>query len=191
MKTLKTNILLLLTTLFFNVSWTQEINLPEEPMASVDIAALYTPHTIITAAKQMPEEYYSFRPTPELRSFGELMAHIAASNYEMAAIALGETAPVSEVTPTKTEVIKALEASFGYSAKAREDMTKERKETLVKFMGGSQPAGNVLDFSVFHSLQHYGNVIVYMRLKGLIPPSSQSENPENDPVPVKQKSKER
>lgn len=186
MKTLKTNVLLLLTMLFFNSSWTQEINFPEEPMASVDIAALYIPSTIITAAIQMPEEYYSFRPTPEVRSFGELMAHIAESNFEMAAIAKGETAPVSEVTPTKTEVIKALETSFNYSTKAREDITKERKETFVKFMGGSQPAGNVLDFSVFHSLQHYGNVIIYMRLKGIIPPSSQPENPGSDPVPVKQ-----
>lgn len=187
MKTLKTNVLLLLTTLFFNLSWAQEINLPEEPMASVDIAALYVPRTIISAAKQMPEEYYTFRPTPELRSFGELMAHVAESNIEMTAIAKGETAPVLEVVPTKTEVIKALEDSFDYSAKAKEEMTKERKETLVKFMGGTQPAGNVLDFSVFHSLQHYGNVIIYMRLKGLVPPSSQ-ENPGNDPV--KQKSKQ-
>ena len=172
----KTTVLLLLITIFFNVSWAQEINLPKEPMASVDIAALYIPHTIITAAKQMPEEYYTFRPTPEVRSFGELMAHIAESNFEMAAIAKGETAPVLKVVLNKTEVINALEASFDYSTKARGDMTKERKETLVKFMGGTQPAGNVLDFSVFHSLQHYGNVIVYMRLKGLIPPSSQ-ENP--------------
>lgn len=191
MKTLKTNVLLLLTTFFFNISWAQEINLPEEPMASVDIAALYSPRTIITAAKQMPEEYYSFRPTPEVRNFGELMAHIAESNFEMAAIVIGETAPVLEVAPTKAEVIKALETSFDYSAKARENMTKERKETLVQFMGGTQPAGNVLDFSVFHSLQHYGNVIVYMRFKGLIPPSSQSETPGNDPVPIKQNSKEK
>ncbi|CAM4371468.1 DinB family protein [Gillisia limnaea] len=187
MKTLKTTVLLLLTTLFFNISWAQEVDLPKEPMESVDIASLYVPRTIITAAEQMPEEYYSFRPTPDVRSFGELMAHIAESNFEMTAIAKGETAPVLEVAPTKAEVIKALEDSFDYSAKAREEMTKEQKETMVKFMGGTQPAGNVLDFSVFHSLQHYGNVIVYMRLKGLIPPSSQ-ENAGNEPV--RQKSKQ-
>ena len=187
MKTLKQNVFLLLTILFFNLSWAQEINSPEEPMASVDIAALYIPHTIITAAQQMPEEYYTFRPTPDVRSFGELMAHMAESNFQMTATAKRETAPVPEVVPTKTEVIKALEASFDYYAKAREHMTKEQKEILVKFMGGTQPAGNVLDFLIFHSLQHYGNVIVYMRLKGLIPPSSQ-ESPGNDPV--KQKSKQ-
>ena len=189
MNALKTNILLLLATVFFNVSWAQEIHLSEKPMASVDIAALYNPGTIIKAAQQMPEEYYSFRPTPEVRSFGELMAHIAESNFEMCAIAKGETSPMLKVVPTKTEVLEALKKSFDYCAEARKNMTKQRKETLVKFMGGSQPAGNVLDFSVFHSLQHYGNVIVYMRLKGLVPPSSQPGNPGNAPVKQEPKKK--
>ncbi|QNL22216.1 DinB family protein [Hyphobacterium sp. CCMP332] len=173
MTSLKPFVLLLLISLFFNVSLAQEVNLPKEPMASVDIAALYVQSTIIESAEQMPEEYYTFRPTAEVRSFGELMAHIAEANFEMCAIAKGETTPVLEVAPTKTEVIKALKQSFEYSAEARKNMTQQRKETLVKFMGGTKPAGNVLDFSVFHSLQHYGNVIVYMRLKELIPPSSQ------------------
>lgn len=153
-------------------------------MTSVDIAALYIPETIIVAAKQMPEEYYTFRPTAEIRSFGELMAHIAESNFEMTAIAKKEIAPVLKVTPNKTEVVKALVASFSYLANARKNMTKEQKERLVKFMGNDQPASNVLDFSIFHSLQHYGNVIIYMRLKGLTPPSSQ-ENPRNDSTSVK------
>lgn len=187
MKLLKTNFLFLLTLLFLNGAWAQEITLPKEPMASVDIAALYVPNTIIEAAEQMPEEYYTFRPTPEVRSFGELIAHIAESTFQMAAIAKGETAPMLKVNSTKVEALDALKKSFEYYAKAREDMTKVQKETLVKFMGNNQPAGNVLDFSIFHTLQHYGNVIVYMRLKGLIPPSSQ-ENPGTEPV--KQKSKE-
>lgn len=136
----------------------------------------------------MPEEYYSFRPTPEVRSFGELIAHIAESNFEMCAIAKGEPSPMLKIDSTKTEVLEALIKSFDYSAEARKNMTTQRKETLVKFMGGSQPAGNVLDFSVFHSLQHYGKVIMYLRLKGLVPPSSQAENPGNEPV--KKESKE-
>lgn len=181
MKTIKTNVLLIMTILLFNSTWAQQGNLPKEPMTSVDIAALYVPQLIITAAKQTPEEYYTFRPTPETRSFGELMAHIAKSNYQMAALAKGETAPVLEVSPTKAEVIKALEGASDYYAKTRAEISKERKEVLVKFMGHDQSAGNVLDFVIFHSLEHYGNAVVYMRLNGLIPPSSQ-ENPGNDPV---------
>lgn len=175
MNTLKTNFLLLLVVITFNVSRAEEINLPEEPMASVDIAALYNPGTILNAAQQMPEEYYSFRPTPEVRSFGELMAHIAESNFQMCAIAQGEASPITKIVPTKTEVLEALKRSFDYCAEARKNMTSQQKETMVKFMGGSQPAGNVLDFSVFHSLQHYGNVVMYMRLKGLVPPTSQQD----------------
>ena len=179
---MKTNILMFLAIGVFNMSFAQDVKSPDKPMASIDIASFYTPATIIAAAQQMPEEHYSFRPTPELRSFGELMAHIAESNFEMAAIAKGEENPMSQVGTSKTEVLEALQTSFDYSAETRKDMTAERRATPVKFMGGSQPAGNVLDFSVFHSLQHYGNVIVYMRLKGLVPPSSQEGNPGNAPV---------
>jgi uncharacterized damage-inducible protein DinB len=175
MNTIKTNVVLLGAILFFNVSLAQKISLPEK-MASVDIAALYVPGTIIKAAEQMPEEYYTFRPTKEIRSFGELIAHIAESNFEMCAIAKGEASPMPKVATTKAEAVDALKKAFNYSTKARETMTKQQKETMVKFMGQSQPAGNVLDFSILHSMQHYGNVIVYMRLKGLVPPSSQSGN---------------
>ena len=188
MNAVKTNIFLLFTIGIFNASCAQELKSTQKPMASVDIASLYTPATIIAAAQQMPEEFYSFRPTPELRSFGELIAHIAESNFQMVAIAKGEVNPMSKVATTKTEVIEALKKSFDYAAEARKNMTTEQKEKMVKFMGGDQPAGNVIDFSVFHSLQHYGNVIVYMRLKGLVPPSSQEGNPGN--VPVKQSTKE-
>jgi uncharacterized damage-inducible protein DinB len=184
---LKTNVLLLLTTFLFNVSCAQEKNLPEQPMSSVDIAASYSPGAIIKSAEQMPEEYYTFRPTPDVRSFGELIVHIAESNFQMGAIALGKTAPMSKVNPTKKDALEALKKSFDYCADARKNMTKEQKEKVVKFMGGSQSAGNVLDFTVFHSLQHYGNIIVYMRLKGLVPPSSQEDSPGSDPVKQDQK----
>lgn len=173
MKAVKQNIFLLLAIGLFNISCAQQVIAPEKPMASVEIAAMYNPTTIIGAAQKMPEEFYSFRPTPEMRSFGELMIHIASSNYIMIAIAKGEEAPVHNIGPSKKEIIEALKKSFDYAAEARKTITPERKEIKVSFMGGSQPAGNVLDFNVFHSLSHYGNVVVYMRLKGLVPPSSE------------------
>lgn len=173
MKTIKINALLLLMTLCFHFSYAQESNLAKEAMPAVDYAMPFLSHTVVEAAKQMPEEHYSFRPTPEVRSFGELMAHIAEANYEMVAIAKGDTAPVEKVTPTKAEIVKALEASYDYAVKARKTMTEEQKSKSVKFMGGTKTAENVLDFQVFHSLLHYGNAVVYLRMKGLVPPSSQ------------------
>jgi len=173
MKITKINTLLFLLALCFHISYAQESDSNKEPKSAIDYAVPFNSHSVIEAAKQMPEEHYSFRPTPEVRSFGELMAHIAEANYEMVAIAKGETAPVSEVVLSKTEIIKALEASYDYATKARETMTKERKTTSVNFMGGTKTAENVLDFSLFHGLLHYGNAVVYLRLKGLVPPSSQ------------------
>lgn len=173
MKSLKTNILFLLALALFNVSCAQQVTAPKTPMTSIEIAAMYNPTTIIVAAQKMPEEFYSFRPTPEMRSFGELMTHIASSNYIMIAIAKGEEAPVHNIGSSKKEIVEALQKSFDYGAEARKNITPERKEIMVSFMGGSQPAGNVLDFNVFHSLSHYGNVVVYLRLKGLVPPSSE------------------
>jgi len=157
-------------------------------MAAVDIVALYIPGTIIKSAEQMPEELYKFRPTLDVRSFGELIAHIAESNFEMYAIATGEVAPMVEVGTTKREALEALKKYFEYNAKARAEMTEQRRKTMVKFMGKDQSAGNILDFLLFHNFQHYGNVIVCMRLNGLVPPSSQPGSPGNEPV--KQRSKQ-
>ena len=172
-------IILLVTILYFNTSYAQEAKSADNPMTSVDIASIFGPATIIVAAQQMPEEFYSFRPTSEMRSFGELLTHLAGSNYIMTAIAKGEEAPVYNIGTSKTEIIEGLQKSFEYSAEARKNMTPEQKGIMVTFMGESQPAGNVLDFTVFHSLSHYGNLVVYMRLKGLVPPSSQEGNPGN------------
>lgn len=159
----------------------QNIKQSDEPLSSVRTAALYISGTLIKAAEQMPEENYAFRPTPEVRSFGELMVHIAESNYEMCAIAKGEKPPVFKVGTTKAEVLDALKKSFAYCNATFENMTKERTKTMVKFMGNQKPAGDVLDFSVFHSLHHYGNVVVYLRLRGLVPPSSQPGAPGTPP----------
>jgi len=191
MKTPKTYLLLLLTVLFINCTWAQETSSTEEQGSTLDIAIAYYEQIIVTAAVQIPEEYYSFRPTPEVRSLGELLAHIAISNFEMVAIAKDESDPVLEITLTKPEIIKALKKSFEYLLEARKNMTKAEKEKLVQFMGLMQPAGGVLDSSVLHSLIHYGNVIVYMRLKGLVPPSWEDVELENDSYSLKKKSKEK
>ncbi len=171
MKTLKTIMLLCLFTLCLNVTSAQETYTNEEPMASIDYAVKYVPSIILAAADQMPEEFYSFKPTPEIRDFRGLMVHIVESNFYMVAMAKEEMPPAYEVGPTKADVIKALEASFEYAEEARNSLTEEDKAKMIEFMDGTKTVQNVLDFSVFHTLQHYGNVIVYMRLKGLVPPS--------------------
>ena len=180
----------MLTVLFISCSWAQEASSTKEEGSTLDVAIAYYEQIIVTAAVQIPEEYYTFRPTTEVRSLGELLAHIAQSNFAMVAIAKGESDSVWDITPTKLEVIKALKKSFEHLLEARENMTKAEKKKLVQFMGAMQPAGGVLDSSVLHSLIHYGNVIVYMRLKGLVPPSWEDVDIKNDSYSLKKKSEE-
>lgn len=187
MKTLKTNVILLCTIFFINFSWAQEKKSSEEQVSSIDVAAAYFEQIIVIAATKIPEAYYSFRPTPKVRSLGELIAHIAESNFEMVAIAKGESASSPKIPLTKSEIIKALKKSFKSLSEARKNMTKAQKETLVQFLGMKQPAGGVLDSSVLHSLQHYGNLVVYMRLKDIVPPSWEDVNLEDESLSLKKK----
>jgi uncharacterized damage-inducible protein DinB len=128
------------------------------------------------AAEQMPEANYGFKPTPEVRSFGQLLGHAADANYMMCSAAQGEKAPVADVEKTKTtkaELVKALGDSFAYCDKVYAGMTEAKALELATFFGRQQPRITILAFNNSHNFEHYGNIVVYLRLKGLVPPSSQ------------------
>lgn len=150
---------------------------PSDPMvtAAVD-AATYVRSMLTQAAEQMSEEEYAYKPTPDVRSFGALLAHVADSNYSFCAAARGEKAPVTEVEKTRTgrdAIRQALAESFAYCDGAYAGLTEGRARALVDFMGGSRPVLAVLMFRTHHAALHYGNAITYLRLKGKLPPSSQ------------------
>jgi len=133
------------------------------------------------AAEQMSEEDYAFKPTPEVRSFGQLLAHVADTNYWFCAAAKGETQPVSGLEKSKTtraDIQKALAESFTYCDGAYADMTDAKARTMVEFMGEPRPALAVLFFRTHHAASHYGNAVTYMRLRGKVPPSSQPRSQE-------------
>jgi len=146
------------------------------PVPTTQLAAGHVKRMMIAAAEQMSEDDYAFQPTPEVRTFGQLLAHVADSNFHMCATAMGEDPPTRDVEKTVTaraEIQKALATSFAYCEGAYEAMTGDRAKAMVPFMGMTVPATNLLDFVTFHGLSHYGNVVVYMRLRGKVPPSSQ------------------
>jgi uncharacterized damage-inducible protein DinB len=131
---------------------------------------------LMKAAEQMPEADYAFKPTPEVRSFGQVLGHAADANYMMCSAVRGEKAPVADVEKTKTtktDLVKALGDSFAYCDKAYADMTEAKALELMTFFGRQQPRVAVLAFNNSHNYEHYGNIVVYLRLKGLVPPSSQ------------------
>ena len=130
---------------------------------------------MISAVEQVPEEHFSFKPTPEVRSFGELMGHVANANYMFCSGATGEENPSStnyEEVTSKADLVAGVKASFDYCDAAYQ-MTEAKALEQVTFFRQTGTRLWVLMFNVSHDMEHYGNVVTYMRLKGMVPPSSQ------------------
>ena len=133
-------------------------------------------NNVTRAAEKMPEDNFAFKPVPEVRSFGQLLGHIADSNYTFCSAALGEAAPphaVEKEKTTKADLVQALKESFTYCDKAYDTLTDAAAAQKVKFFGSERPRLGVLDFNVVHDYEHYGNLVTYLRLKGIVPPSSE------------------
>jgi uncharacterized damage-inducible protein DinB len=140
--------------------------------AGLDVVKGY----LLKAADQIPEEMYAFRPKPEIRSMGELFGHIADANFMICGAASGEKGSMSGIEKTKktkAELKEALAASFAFCDKAYESMSDARANETVKFfLPGTHTRLGVLTFNTAHDFEHYGNIVTYMRLNGLVPPSS-------------------
>jgi uncharacterized damage-inducible protein DinB len=131
---------------------------------------------VVRAAAKMPEENYSFKPTPEVRSFGQIIGHVADAQYLFCSAALGETNPALGIEKSKTskaDLVQALNDAFAYCDKAYSAMTDAHAADMVKFFGRDQPKLAILAFNSAHNMEHYGNLVTYMRIKGLVPPSSE------------------
>jgi uncharacterized damage-inducible protein DinB len=134
---------------------------------------------ITRAAEQMPEEHYGFKPTPEVRSFGQLIGHVANANYMICSTVIGGASPnsvnIEQTKTTKADLVQAVKASFTYCDGAYRISEAQAAETTQLF-GAQQPKLYVLSFNSAHDFEHYGNIVTYMRMKGLVPPSSQRGN---------------
>ena len=137
---------------------------------------------VIAAAEKMPEENYSFKPTPDVRSFGQLVGHLADSQYFFCALAAGETKPAGGVEKSKTskaELVAALKEAVAYCSKTYAGMTDAKGGEMVKMMNYDFARLTVLSGNTAHDYEHYGNMATYMRLKGIVPPTSEkSDAPE-------------
>jgi uncharacterized damage-inducible protein DinB len=131
------------------------------------------------AAENMPAGEYAFKPTSEIRSFGELVGHVANTNFYFCSQAKGEKSPATanyEKATDKAVLVKALDESLAYCDAVYSGTTDSNFNQLVKVAGpdaGRETArGAVLIFNTTHNNEHYGNMVVYMRLKGHVPPST-------------------
>jgi uncharacterized damage-inducible protein DinB len=133
-------------------------------------------NNILKSADKMPEENYAFKPTPDVRSFGQILGHVADAQYLFCSPVLGEKNPAPGIEKSKTskaDLVQALNDAFAYCDKAYNGMTDAHAADIVKFFGRDQAKLSVLSFNNGHNDEHYGNLVTYLRIKGLVPPSSE------------------
>jgi uncharacterized damage-inducible protein DinB len=134
------------------------------------------------AAEQMPEADYAFKPAgvaAEVRTFGQLIGHLADANFGLCAAATGSAPPatpkdVEKTMKTKADLQKALADAFAFCDRAWAGTTDANAATAAEMpfgLGRSTRLG-ILTFNSTHNGEHYGNIVTYMRAKGLVPPSS-------------------
>ena len=131
---------------------------------------------LLRSAEKMPEESYSFRPTDAVRSYGQIVGHVADAEYIFCSLVLGEKNPSPKIEQTKTskaDLIAALKDAFAYCDKAYDGMTDASATQMVTFFGGDTPRLSVLGANNMHTMEHYGNLVTYMRMKNIVPPTSE------------------
>jgi hypothetical protein len=120
------------------------------------------------AAAAMPEDAYSFKPTPDIRSFGALLAHIADHQMRFCSTARGDAKKGDPTLTSKADLVPALAASFKECDAAWDSITDAN---ATQMMGQRSKLGTLI-VDVVHSNEEYGYMSVYFRLKGIVPPSS-------------------
>lgn len=131
---------------------------------------------ISESARKMPDAEFAFRPAPEVRTYGEILGHVSNAGFASCAGLLGESNPNKEnfeEKSAKADVSSALTSMFDYCDKAFASVTDENAALLIK-VGAREvarvvPAANL----VAHFNEHYGNLVTYMRIKGVVPPSTE------------------
>jgi uncharacterized damage-inducible protein DinB len=136
-------------------------------------------NNVTRAARAMPEDKFSFRPVASVRTFGEIVAHIAGANYIFCSTVRGEKAPFAEdhfekSVTTKAEVLKALDAANAYCDAAYTSLSDRTAGEMIAAPFGSGKSSRVaaLIGNTGHLQEHYGNLVTYLRINGVVPPSS-------------------
>jgi uncharacterized damage-inducible protein DinB len=135
--------------------------------------------TLVKIASAMPEDKYSFKPTPAQRDFGGHVMHIAQINMMVLNMLKG-AAPAPAINmnaKSKADVIKAMSDSFDYGTALINEQTDQTMAGGVQgppwFGPGQSTRARIIAFLIGHTQDTYGQMVVYLRLNGLVPPASQ------------------
>lgn len=131
-------------------------------------------NNLLKAADKMPDDAYAFQPTPQERTFGGWVAHIADAQTGGCSRLLGAPkTPSAGSKTTKADLVAALKDSFDTCDAAYAALTETNANDTVPSFRGPAPRLAVLAFNVAHDNEGYGSMAVYLRLKGIVPPSSE------------------
>ena len=159
----------------------------EREKHALQVLAKLTEKVIVSAADAMPADKYGFAPTDGefkgVRTFGQMVKHLSATNYILAAAALGEEPPADagdelgpEAVRTKAEMLNYLKGSFAYLDKAIEAIGQKTvpvKSSPISPLKSTEATrlGLVVE-SLVHAFDHYGQMVEYLRMNGVVPPAS-------------------
>jgi hypothetical protein len=142
---------------------------------SADAKQAYTgvKNTLLRAADKMPDENYFFKTVPEVRTYGEMITHVADVQFMLCGMAKGEQkqgkAPEMKTKATATAYLKS---SFDYCDGVYDAMTDTAGAEKVKMFGRELTKLGVLNFNIGHDNEMYGTMVAFLRIKGIFPPSS-------------------
>lgn len=145
---------------------------------SMDTKGLFdgVKNNIVKAAEKMPEENYGFKPVDTVRSFGQLVGHLADANYMFCSAVKGEKSPsmgIEKSKSSKADLVQGLKDAVAYCDSVYAGMTDAAGGEKIKMFGRDRSKLALLNLNTSHSNEHYGNIVTYMRIKGLVPPSSE------------------
>ena len=131
---------------------------------------------VVRSAQKIPEDLYTFRATPDVRTIADLFGHISDALFGMCSTANAAKPPRTDIekgVKKKAELVKALNEGVAYCNTVFASMNDKKGTEIVQFYFGPTPKLSILYFATTHTYEHYGNLVTYMRLKGIVPPSSE------------------
>jgi uncharacterized damage-inducible protein DinB len=187
MKTITASAILLATLALCGVGLAQAPTKDEKKTMTqvVDSATKRVEHDFVPAAEAMPEDKYGFAPTngdfKGVRTFAEQIKHVAATNYLVGSLILGEKPPVDvnqekgpDSVKSKADILKYLNDSYAYAHKAIATITEVNVvEPIPSFDGKSTTTRlSLAMLFAWHGYDHYGQMVEYLRMNGIVPPAS-------------------
>ena len=159
----------------------------ERERHALQVLAKLAEKVIVSAADAMPADKYGFAPTDGefkgVRAFGQMVKHLSATNYILAAAALGEQPPADagdelgpETVRTKAEIVNYLNGSFTQLYSATEAIGQTAPSVnaspISPLKQGEVTRSALIVESLMHAYDHYGQMVEYLRMNGVVPPAS-------------------